>query len=116
MTVRVRFAPSPTGLLHIGSAHTALFNYLYSRHHGGEFLLRIEDTDRERSTESATQGILDSLDWLGLERDGQTVFQSSRIARHAEVAYQLLAAGDAYYCYCTPEELAREREQARAEK
>ncbi|WP_428535461.1 glutamate--tRNA ligase [Rhodopila sp.] len=116
MTVRTRFAPSPTGPLHIGGVRTALFNYLYSRHHGGEFLLRIEDTDRERSTEAATQGIIESLDWLDLARDGQTVFQSTRTARHAEVARQLLAAGNAYYCYCTPEELNREREQARAEK
>ena len=116
MTVRTRFAPSPTGPLHIGGVRTALFNYLYSRHCGGEFLLRIEDTDRERSSDVATQGILDSLDWLGLERDGQTVFQSAGSARHAKVAHQLLAAGRAYYCYCTPEELAREREQARAEK
>jgi glutamyl-tRNA synthetase len=116
MTVRTRFAPSPTGPLHIGGVRTALFNYLYSRHHGGEFLLRIEDTDRERSTETATQGIIDSLDWLGLERDEQTVFQSQRVARHAEVARALLEAGKAYYCYCTPEELAAEREQARAEK
>lgn len=116
MTVRTRFAPSPTGPLHIGGVRTALFNYLYSRHHGGEFLLRIEDTDRERSTDAATQGIIDSLDWLGLERDEQTVFQSQRVARHAEVARALLDAGRAYYCYCTPEELAAEREQARAEK
>ncbi|MDR3533405.1 MAG: glutamate--tRNA ligase [Rhodopila sp.] len=116
MTVRTRFAPSPTGPLHIGGVRTALFNYLYSRHHGGEFLLRIEDTDRERSTDAATQGIIDSLDWLGLARDGQTVFQSTRMARHAEVARELLAAGNAYYCYCTPEELNQEREQARAEK
>jgi glutamyl-tRNA synthetase len=116
MTVRTRFAPSPTGPLHIGGVRTALFNYLYSRHTGGEFLLRIEDTDRERSTEAATKGILDSLDWLGLERDGQTIYQSTRADRHAEVARELLAAGRAYYCYCTPEELAREREEARAEK
>jgi glutamyl-tRNA synthetase len=116
MTVRTRFAPSPTGPMHIGSVRTALFNYLYSRHCGGEFLLRIEDTDRERSTEAATRGIIESLDWLGLERDGQPVFQSTRLGRHAEVAHQLLAAGNAYYCYCTPEELNREREQARAEK
>ncbi|HEY0183580.1 MAG TPA: glutamate--tRNA ligase [Rhodopila sp.] len=116
MTVRTRFAPSPTGPLHIGGVRTALFNYLYSRHHGGEFLLRIEDTDRERSTEAATQGIIESLDWLGLERDGQTVFQSTRMERHAEVARQLLAAGKAYYCYCTPEELNLEREKARTEK
>jgi glutamyl-tRNA synthetase len=116
MTVRTRFAPSPTGPLHIGGVRTALFNYIYSRHHGGEFLLRVEDTDRERSTEAATQGIIESLDWLDLRRDGQTVFQSQRIARHAEVARELLEAGKAYYCYCTPEELAAEREQARAEK
>jgi glutamyl-tRNA synthetase len=115
MTVRVRFAPSPTGPLHIGGARTALFNYLFARHHGGEFLLRIEDTDRERSTDAATSGILESLDWLGLARDGQTVFQSTRVARHAEVAGALLANGHAYYCFCTPEELDREREQARAE-
>src|SRR5690348_18303582 len=86
MTVRARFAPSPTGLLHIGSARTALFNYLFSRHHGGQFLLRIEDTDRARSTEQATRGILESLDWLGLDRDEQTVFQSTRTGRHAEIA------------------------------
>jgi glutamyl-tRNA synthetase len=116
MTVRTRFAPSPTGPLHIGGVRTALFNYLYSRHTGGEFLLRIEDTDRERSTDAATTGIINSLDWLGLDRDGQTVFQSTRTTRHAEVAREMLAAGKAYYCFCTPEELNREREQARAEK
>src|ERR1035441_7122027 len=101
MSVRTRFAPSPTGLLHIGSAHTALFNYLFSRHHGGEFLLRIEDTDRERNTAAATQVILDGLDWLGITHDGETVFQSARVARHAEVAHQMLAAGRSYACYCT---------------
>jgi glutamyl-tRNA synthetase len=116
MTVRTRFAPSPTGPLHIGGVRTALFNYLYSRHFGGEFLLRIEDTDRERSTGEATKGIIDSLDWLGLVRDGQTVFQSTRMGRHGDIARQLLAEGKAYNCYCTPEELAAEREQARAEK
>jgi glutamyl-tRNA synthetase len=115
MTVRTRFAPSPTGLLHIGSARTALFNYLFARHHGGAFLLRIEDTDRERSTDAATQVILEGLDWLGLTRDEQTVFQSTRVARHAEVAHQLLAQGQAYYCYCTAEELRQMREQALAE-
>jgi glutamyl-tRNA synthetase len=114
-TVRTRFAPSPTGLLHIGSARTALFNYLYSRHTGGEFLLRIEDTDRERSTGAATQVILEGLDWLGLARDGQTVFQSTRAARHAEVAHQMLESGNAYRCYCTAEELRQMREQAVAE-
>lgn len=116
MTVRTRFAPSPTGPLHIGGVRTALFNYLYSRHCGGEFLLRIEDTDQERSTDEATKGIINSLDWLGLERDGQTVFQSQRAARHADVARQLLAEGRAYNCYCTPEELAHERDQAKLEK
>ncbi len=116
MTVRTRFAPSPTGPLHIGGVRTALFNYLYARHMGGEFLLRIEDTDRERSTREATQGILDSLDWLSLNRDGQTVFQSQRQARHVDVARQLLADGGAYYCYCTPEELAMERHMAEQEK
>jgi glutamyl-tRNA synthetase len=115
MTVRTRFAPSPTGLLHIGSARTALFNYLFARHHGGSFLLRIEDTDRERSTDAATQVIIEGLDWLRLERDEQTVFQSSRVARHAEVAHDMLAKGQAYYCYCTAEELRQMREQAVAE-
>ena len=107
MTVRTRFAPSPTGLLHIGGARTALFNYLFTRHHGGEFLLRIEDTDRERSTEAATQAILEGLEWLGLTPDEPPVFQSTRMARHAEVARQMLAAGHAYHCYCTPRSCGR---------
>src|SRR6201996_6000620 len=115
MTVRTRFAPSPTGPLHIGGVRTALFNYLYARHMGGAFLLRIEDTDRERSTDEATRGIIESLDWLGLARDEQTVFQSTRMARHAEVARQLLESGNAYYCYATSEELAAERDQAAKE-
>jgi glutamyl-tRNA synthetase len=115
MSVRARFAPSPTGLLHIGSARTALFNYLFARHHGGEFLLRIEDTDRERSTEAATRVIVEGLAWLGITPDQPPVFQSTRMTRHAEVARQMLAAGHAYNCYCTPEELDREREQARAQ-
>src|ERR1700761_1282316 len=102
MTVRTRFAPSPTGPLHIGGVRTALFNYLYSRHHGGDFLLRIEDTDRERSTDAPARGFIDSLDWLGLTRDQPPVFQSQRIGRHAEIARELLARGKAYYCYCTP--------------
>jgi len=114
-TIRTRFAPSPTGLLHIGGARTALFNFLYSRHHGGAFLLRVEDTDRERSTDAATQVILEGLDWLGLTRDEETVFQSTRAARHAEVAYQLLDAGKAYRCWCSAEELRQMREQAVAE-
>ena len=115
MTVRTRFAPSPTGLLHIGGARTALFNFLFSRHHGGEFMLRIEDTDRARSTEAATQVILDGLDWLQLTPDAPPVYQSTRAARHAEVALEMLASGRAYRCYCTAEELKRMREQAIAE-
>jgi glutamyl-tRNA synthetase len=111
MTVRTRFAPSPTGLLHIGGARTALFNWLFARHHGGEFLLRIEDTDRERSTEAATQVILDGLAWLGLEPDAAPVLQSTRQARHAEVALRMLAEGRAYAAYDTPEELRRLRER-----
>lgn len=113
MTVITRFAPSPTGFLHIGSARTALFNYLFSRHMGGKFLLRIEDTDRARSTQEATDAILDSMTWLGLDWDGETVYQFARSDRHAEVARQLLAEGKAYYCYCSPEELEAMREHAR---
>ena len=112
MTIRTRFAPSPTGLLHIGGARTALFNFLFARHHGGEFLLRIEDTDRERSTEAATQVILQGLDWLGLTPDEPPVFQSTRAARHAEMVAELLAAGRAYRCWCTPAELQEMRETA----
>jgi glutamyl-tRNA synthetase len=115
MTVRTRFAPSPTGLLHIGGARTALFNYLFSRHHGGEFFLRIEDTDRQRSTPEAIQVILEGLEWLGLSPDQPPVYQSTRVARHAEVAQQMLAMGHAYRCYCTAEELQQMREQAVAE-
>lgn len=115
MSVVTRFAPSPTGFLHIGGARTALFNWLYARHHGGRYLLRIEDTDRVRSTETAIQAIFDGLAWLGLEGDELPVFQSRRIERHAEVARALLAQGAAYHCYCTPEELAAMRVEARAE-
>jgi len=115
MSVITRFAPSPTGFLHIGGARTALFNWLFARHHGGRFVLRIEDTDRRRSTPEAVQAILDGLAWIGLEWDGETQFQSARAARHAEVARALLAAGKAYPCYATPEELAEMRETARAE-
>ena len=114
MTVRTRFAPSPTGLLHIGGARTALFNDLFSRHHGGQFLLRVEDTDRARSTEQATQVILDGLAWLGLAPDEPPVFQSTRAARHVEMAEALLAAGRAYRCWCTPDELAAMRAEAAA--
>ncbi len=115
MTVRTRFAPSPTGMLHIGGARTALFNYLFTRHHGGEFLLRVEDTDRERSTPEATRVILEGLAWLGLEPDGAPVFQSTRQARHAEVARAMLESGHAYRCYCTQDELREMRERAVAE-
>ncbi|WP_158742511.1 glutamate--tRNA ligase [Acidisphaera sp. L21] len=114
MTVRTRFAPSPTGLLHIGGARTALFNYLFSRHLGGQFLLRIEDTDRARSTEANTQAILDSLNWLGLERDEPEIYQSTRAARHAEVARSMLDTGHAYRCWATQEEIAAARDAARA--
>ena len=115
MTVVTRFAPSPTGFLHIGGARTALFNHLYARHHGGRYLLRIEDTDRERSTEQAIDAILDGLSWLGLEADEPPVFQSRNADRHAALARQLLADGKAYHCYCTPEELQEMRDRARAE-
>ena len=105
MTVVTRFAPSPTGFLHIGGARTALFNWLYARHTGGKFLLRIEDTDRARSTEPAIEAILDGLSWLGLQWDGDVTYQFARAARHAEVAKQMLAEGKAYHCYASPPEL-----------
>jgi glutamyl-tRNA synthetase len=110
-----RFAPSPTGFLHIGGGRTALFNWLYARHLGGKMLLRIEDTDRERSTTAAINAIIDGLTWLGLTWDGEIVFQHARAQRHREVAEQLLAAGRAYRCYATPEELTAMREAARRE-
>ena len=112
--VVTRFAPSPTGYLHIGSARTALFSWAYARHHQGKMLLRIEDTDRERSTEDAVQAIFDGLTWLGLNWDGAPIMQFGRAERHAEVARELLARGQAYYCYCSPDELAQMREEARA--
>jgi glutamyl-tRNA synthetase len=114
-SVVTRFAPSPTGFLHIGGARTALFNWLYARKHGGKMLLRIEDTDRERSTEPAIAAILDGLKWLGLDWDGDVIHQFSRAARHREVAEMLLASGQAYRCYATPAELTAMREKARAE-
>jgi glutamyl-tRNA synthetase len=110
-----RFAPSPTGFLHIGGARTALFNWLYARGRGGKMLLRIEDTDRERSTTEAIGAILDGLKWLELDWDDDVVYQFSRAARHREAVDQLLAAGKAYYCYASVEELAEMREKARAE-
>ncbi|WP_048646263.1 glutamate--tRNA ligase [Nitratireductor soli] len=112
--VVTRFAPSPTGYLHIGGARTALFNWLYARHTGGQMLLRIEDTDRQRSSDEATAAILEGLSWLGLACDGEPVSQFARTARHREVAEALVQSGEAYYCYSSPEELTAMREKARA--
>lgn len=114
MPVVTRFAPSPTGFLHIGGARTALFNWLYARHCGGTFLLRIEDTDRARSTQAAVDAIFDGLKWLGLDWDTEPVFQFARAERHAEVARQLLAEGKAYHCYCSPAELEAMRAEQKA--
>src|SRR5580704_14571442 len=114
-TVVTRFAPSPTGFLHIGNARTALFNWLYARGRGGTMLLRIEDTDRERSTKAAIDAILDGLSWLGIKWDGEVVYQFSRAARHREIAEALLAAGLAYRCYASQQELDEMREAARRE-
>ena len=114
MSVVTRFAPSPTGFLHIGGARTALFNWLYARHRGGSFRLRIEDTDRKRSTPEAIAAIIDGLTWLGLDWDDAVVYQFARAERHAAMAHSLLEQGRAYRCYCTPEELAAMREEARA--
>ncbi len=113
--VVTRFAPSPTGFLHIGGARTALFNWLFAKHNGGTMLLRIEDTDRERSTDAAIEAIIDGLDWLGLKWDGDTIFQFARAKRHAEVAHELLDKGLAYKCYATADELTEMRELARKE-
>jgi len=110
----LRFAPSPTGMLHIGGARTALFNWLYARHTGGRFLLRIEDTDRERSTPQAVEAILNGMRWMGLNWDGEAVYQYARAARHREVAEKLLAEGKAYRCYATAEELTAMREEQKA--
>ena len=120
MTVVTRFAPSPTGFLHIGGARTALYNWLFAKHHaeygdGGRFLLRIEDTDRQRSTDEAVEAIHDGLTWLGLDWDGAAISQFSRLDRHREAVQELLAAGNAYQCFCTPEELTEMREAARKE-
>ncbi len=114
--VVTRFAPSPTGYLHIGGARTALFNWLYARHHGGKFLLRIEDTDRARSTKEAIDAILDGMRWLELDWDGHEYYQSQFWSRHAEIAHRLLERGAAYRCYMTQEELAEQREKAKAER
>jgi glutamyl-tRNA synthetase len=114
--VVTRFAPSPTGFLHIGGARTALFNWLFAKHHGGKFLLRIEDTDRVRSTKEAIDAILDGMRWLGLDWDGHEYYQSQFWARHAEVAHKMLERGHAYRCYMTQEELAAQREAAQRER
>lgn len=117
MTKKVitRFAPSPTGFLHIGGARTALFNWLFAKHHGGEFHLRIEDTDRKRLTDGAVEAIHDGMTWLGLTHDGDVISQYNQRDRHIQVANELLAQGKAYHCYCSPEELKEMRESARAE-
>ena len=116
MPIRTRFAPSPTGLLHIGGVRTALFSWLYARRHGGKFILRIEDTDRERSTDEATQVILDGMQWLGLSHDEGPFYQSRRMDRYREVLAQFLQAGHAYRCYCTREELEEMRNKQLAAK
>ncbi len=115
MSTVTRFPPSPTGFMHIGNARTALFNWLYAKHTGGKMVFRIEDTDRERHSEAAVQAIINGMTWLGLDWDGEIVSQFSRRDRHAEVANELLKAGKAYHCYCTPEELEEMREKAKAE-
>ncbi len=114
MTVVTRFPPSPTGTLHIGGARTAFYNWLYARHHGGKFVFRLEDTDRERSTDAAVQAILDGMQWLGLDYDDGPYYQTQRFDRYREVVEQLLATGHAYRCWCTPDEVDAMREAARA--
>jgi len=116
--VRTRIAPSPTGFLHLGTARTALYSWAYARHHGGEFVLRIEDTDVARSTQDSTDQILASMHWLGLDYDEGPIYQMQRLERYREVIAQMLAAGTAYHCYCTPAELdeMREAQRARGEK
>ena len=113
--IRTRFAPSPTGFLHIGGARTALFNWLYTRRHGGTFILRIEDTDQARSTEESTRAILDAMAWLGLNWDEGPYFQAERVNIHREMVRKLIDTGNAYYCTCTPEELEMKRKKALAE-
>jgi len=115
MSVVTRFPPSPTGFMHVGNARTALFNWLYARHHNGKFVVRIEDTDRKRHSEEAVQVIMEGLKWLELDYDGEVLSQFSRLDRHTEVAMEMIARGQAYYCYCTPEELEAMREKAKAE-
>src|SRR3982750_3574918 len=116
--VRTRFAPSPTGYLHIGGARTALFSWAYARKYGGKFILRIEDTDRERSTEASTKAILDAMSWLALDYDEGPFYQMQRLARYREIVDRLMSEGKAYYCYASKEELdsMRESQRARGEK
>jgi glutamyl-tRNA synthetase len=116
MTIRTRFAPSPTGYLHVGGARTALFSWLYARKHGGQFVLRIEDTDLERSTAESVQAILDGMSWLGLDYDEGPFYQTQRFDRYKEIIQQLMDQGDAYYCYCSKDELEEMREEQRANK
>ena len=116
MTIRTRFAPSPTGYLHVGGARTALFSWLYARKHGGQFILRVEDTDLERSTEASVNAILEGMTWLGLEYDEGPFYQTHRFERYKEAIAQLFSQGDAYYCYCSKDELDEMREQQRANK
>jgi glutamyl-tRNA synthetase len=116
VSVRVRFAPSPTGYLHVGGARTALFDWLFARKHGGTFILRIEDTDVERSTEESTQGILEAMKWLGLGWDEGPYFQSQRLEQHQSAVRRLIESGDTYYCFCAPDTLERKRQEAAAKK
>lgn len=115
MSVVTRFPPSPTGFMHVGNARTAIFNYLYARANKGKFVVRIEDTDRKRHSEEAVAAILDGLQWLGLDYDGEVTSQFARLDRHTEIAKEMIAKGQAYYCYCSPAELEEMREKARAE-
>jgi glutamyl-tRNA synthetase len=114
MSVKTRFAPSPTGYLHVGGARTALFSWLVARQQGGQFVLRIEDTDRERSTQESVDAILQGMEWLGLDWDEGPYYQTERMDRYKEVIQQLLQTGQAYYCYCSHEEVEQMREEARA--
>ena len=115
MTVTTRFAPSPTGMLHIGGARTALFNLLFARRHNGNFLLRIEDTDKARSSPEATRAILDGLEWLGATPDEPAIYQSARAEHHGAIAREMLARGTAFRCYATPEELQARRDEGRSQ-
>jgi len=112
-TIRTRIAPSPTGFLHLGTARTALYSWAYARHHRGQFILRIEDTDVARSTQESVEQILQSMQWLGLDYDEGPIYQMQRLQRYHEVVQQMIAAGTAYYCWCTPAELDEMREQQR---